>query len=168
MSSAAAGLRLTLLLSNPGTFFAEISTLGISGPSLIHNAAWPTYSAGAALYVSGTPASKWMHGTKTPPIGRGLSREGGSSPPSMRRADSILSKQCSRAEAGYVLQWPVISSQGIRRLLTAFLQAKAFLGQRSVEWVPLMPQLFSVFSHAVSEPRSGGEKRACQPALALA
>ena len=39
MSSAAAGLRLTLLLSNPGTFFAEISTLGISGPSLIHNAA---------------------------------------------------------------------------------------------------------------------------------
>src|SRR6188768_2557314 len=31
---------------------------GISGPSLIHNAAQPTYSAGAALYISGTPTSK--------------------------------------------------------------------------------------------------------------
>jgi hypothetical protein len=37
--TAPGGLRLTLLLSNPGTFFADISTLGISGPSLIHNAA---------------------------------------------------------------------------------------------------------------------------------
>ena len=105
---------------------------------------------------------------KNPANRAGLSREVGSAPPSMRRADSILSKQCSRAEAGYVLQWPVISSQGTRRMLTAFLQAKASPGQRSVECVPLMPQLFSVFSHAVSEPRSDGEKRACQPALALA
>ncbi len=56
---------------------------GISGPSLIHNAAQPTYSAGAALYISGTPTSKMDAPNKNPANRAGLSREVGSSPPSL-------------------------------------------------------------------------------------
>ena len=90
---------------------------------------------------------------KNPANRAGLSREVGSSPPSMRRADSILSKQCSRAEAGYVLQRPVISSQGTQRLLSAFLQAKASLGQRSSRMGSVdASTIFSVFARGVRTP----------------